>query len=41
MPVLGGDGATSVPFGDFLGFDIWCGGANAMPTAKTFGNLGT
>ena len=35
MPVRGGDGAMTVPFGDFRGCEIWCGGANAMPTANT------
>jgi len=37
IPVRGGAGAMSVPLGDFRGFEIWCGGANAIPTAKIFG----
>jgi hypothetical protein len=41
MPVRGGDGAITVPPGDFLGREIWWGGANAMPTAKMFGKRGT
>ena len=37
IPVRGGDGAMTVPLGDFLGREIWWGGAKAMPTAKMFG----
>ena len=35
IPVRGGAGAMTVPFGFVRGREIWCGGANAMPTAKT------
>jgi hypothetical protein len=37
MPVLGGDGAMTVPFADFRGCEIWRGGAKAIPTAKMLG----
>ena len=37
IPVRGGAGAISVPLALVRGCEIWCGGANAMPTAKTFG----
>ena len=37
MPVRGGAGAIGVPFGLSCGFEMACGGANAMPTAKRFG----
>ena len=33
---LEGDGATAIPSGVARGFEIWWGGANAMPTANTF-----
>ena len=36
IPVLGGAGNMSVPFLLFLGFEIVCGGANAIPGAKIF-----
>ena len=35
MPVRGGAGAITVPFGLVRGRDIWCGGAKAMPAAHT------
>jgi hypothetical protein len=41
MPVRGGDGVMTVPLGDFRGFEIWWGGAKAIPTAKMVGNRGT
>jgi hypothetical protein len=34
IPVRGGDGAIRVPLVDFRGREIWCGGANAIPTAQ-------
>ena len=37
MPVRGGAGAIAVPPGDWRGREIACGGAKAMPIAKTFG----
>ena len=37
IPVLGGAGKISVPFGDFLGLEIECGGAKAIPGAKILG----
>ena len=40
MPVRGGEGAMTVPFGVLRGFEIWCGGANAMPTAKMLSKPG-
>ena len=36
IPVRGGAGVMSIPLGLFMGFDIWCGGAKAMPGAKWF-----
>ena len=36
IPVLGGAGDTGLPVGVVFGFEIACGGANAIPTAKTF-----
>jgi hypothetical protein len=39
MPVRGGDGVIGVPFGLLRGRDTGCGGANAMPAAKTFAYL--
>lgn len=36
IPVLGGEGNISVPFLLFLGFEIECGGAKAIPGAKIF-----
>jgi hypothetical protein len=37
IPVRGGEGNISVPFLLFLGLEIACGGAKAMPGAKIFG----
>lgn len=37
MPVRGGVGEIGVPFTLVIGLLIGCGGAKAMPTAKTFG----
>jgi len=37
IPVRGGAGKISVPFALFLGFEMLCGGANAMPGANMFG----
>ena len=34
MPVRGGAGAITVPFGLVRGREIGCGGAKAMPTPK-------
>lgn len=34
MPARGGAGVITVPFGDFLGWEIWCGAANAIPAAN-------
>ena len=36
IPVRGGAGAITVPFGLLRGTEIACGGANAMPAAKMF-----
>jgi hypothetical protein len=36
IPVRGGAGEITVPFGLFLGSEIAWGGANAIPTPKTF-----
>ena len=36
IPVLGGVGKIGVPFGLFIGLEIACGGAKAMPAAKIF-----
>ena len=41
IPVRGGDGAMTVPLGVFLGWEIWWGGAKAIPTAEMLGNRGT
>jgi hypothetical protein len=41
IPVRGGEGAMTVPLGDFLGREIGWGGAKAIPTAKMLGNRGT
>ena len=38
IPVRGGDGAMTVPLALLRGREIWCGGAKAMPTAKTLGS---
>ena len=35
IPVRGGEGAITVPAGLLRGFEIGCGGANAIPTAQT------
>jgi hypothetical protein len=40
MPVRGGAGAITVPLTLVRGREIWCGGANAIPTAKWFANAG-
>ena len=40
IPVRGGVGKMGVPFGLVIGFEMGCGGAKAMPTAKTFGYFG-
>ena len=40
IPVRGGVGKIGVPFGLFIGLEIACGGAKAMPTAKTFRYFG-
>ena len=37
IPVLGGAGVISVPFLLFLGLEIPCGGAKAIPGAKMLG----
>ena len=37
IPVLGGAGVISVPFLLFLGLEILCGGAKAIPGAKILG----
>jgi hypothetical protein len=36
IPVRGGAGAMGVPFFDWRGLEIWCGGAKAIPIANTF-----
>ena len=36
IPVRGGAGAITVPFGLVRGTEIGCGGANAIPAANTF-----
>src|ERR1039458_8997136 len=36
IPVRGGAGEITVPFGLFLGSEMACGGAKAIPTPKTF-----
>ena len=36
IPVRGGAGAMTVPFGLLRGTEIGCGGAKAIPAAKTF-----
>ena len=33
IPVRGGAGAINVPFGLFMGFEMGCGGAKAIPAA--------
>ena len=40
MPVRGGAGEMTVPFGLVRGTEIGCGGANAMPMPKTLAYLG-
>ena len=37
MPVRGGAGAMTVPFGLLCGTEMACGGANAMPAANMLG----
>ncbi len=40
IPVLGGVGLIGVPFGELIGLEIICGGANAIPAANIFEYVG-